>query len=1156
MHFKRLRLSGFKSFVDPTELHIEDGLTGVVGPNGCGKSNLLEALRWVMGENRSKSMRGNSMDDVIFSGTQSRPARNLADVTLTLDNSDRMAPAHLNDSDDLEVSRRIERESGSAYRLNGADVRAKDVQLLFADAATGAHSPALVSQGRIGNIINAKPIQRRIILEEAAGITGLHSRRKEAENRLRGAERNLLRLQDVMVQMEAQIGSLKRQARQATRYKNISGDIRQAEAIQLYLRWKATDEAVMVAEKAFHAAQADVAKLTEGVSALSRDEAKMAEALPQLRQSEAEAAAALHRLTVARENLEAEEERLKATRQEVLNRQTQIAQDKVREEENLGDSKSTLDRLKQEYEQLLEDKNGAAKKEKIAQEALQKASGEANKAETKFDELSSQFAAEQARRESLQNEMDNAGRRLLRLQEELERISNELTERTENNEGAIRIKEATKAVKTCEDAFEVARDSVRKIESERLMAIETRDAGRADLSTKRGVLSEVDAETSALERLLNSSRMEENASIVDGLTVTKGYEVALGAALGDDLEAPDFNEDDTNATMGWHTLPPLGETPALPQGATPLSDFVSGPASLSRRLSQVGVVDAGKGDALVGILSPGQRLVSKQGAFWRWDGFVRTAEAPTAAAIRLSQRNRLEELAGEQSIAQKLVAAEETKLSVLETQVNDLQAQEQQNRSTRGKAEEALNHARRSLQTLEREDSERLKRIAALLEAQTRVSDDLSEAKAQNLIVTEAFEGLSPTEDGEQALATARAGVENLRGQLSERRAEFDAEHRMQGECEQRLAQIGHDQTSWKARVARAQEQIKALETRATESVQQLKALSVKPDDMDNKRQRLLDEIQKADGARTKAANALKDEETKVGEKTTELKKAEATLVDARENRVRNEGTMENARERKRDITASIGEKFECPPSHLLEKVGVKNVDDLPDLESIERKLERIKMERERLGAVNLRADVELEEIDEQLQHLIKEKTDLEEAIGRLRQGINSLNREGRQRLAQAFDKVNLHFSELFVKMFGGGNAHLELVESDDPLEAGLEIMASPPGKKLQTLSLLSGGEQALTALSLIFAVFMTNPAPICVLDEVDAPLDDANVERFCDLLDDMTKNTKTRFLIVTHNAVTMSRMDRLFGVTMAERGVSQLVSVDLEAATELGAAA
>ncbi len=1148
MQFTRLRLSGFKSFIDPTELLIEPGLTGVVGPNGCGKSNLLEGMRWAMGENSAKSLRGSGMDDIIFSGTDSRPARNLADVTLFLDNSKRTAPAAFNDTDELEVSRRIERESGSAYRINGLEVRAKDVQLLFADAATGAHSPALVSQGRVGELISAKPQNRRAILEEAAGISGLHSRRKEAESRLRSADNNLLRLDDVLLQMEDQRTSLKRQARQATRYKNISGDIRRAEALLLYLKWLAVSKQVLEAENRLTEAHKATAKLTESVASLTTREAELAADLPEMRQAEAEAGAGLHRLNVARENLRQEEERVERRKEELQTLLAQILEDKTRERGNIADARLALKRIESERS-ALEGKADKATEEQAANE-LQEAHRKASKAESAHDELSAKLAREQVRRENLEQDSASLSRRLKSLDEELERITNELLAADKDDGAAATIRAAGEAVKAAENKRTESEGVVETSEAERLRAIEVRDSARQQHSEARSQISGMEAETRGLNDLLQRAAAGDGVAISEALSVKKGFETALGAALGDDLEAPEAED----RPLGWRLLPPLEPTQPLPDGVAPLSDFVSGSKALERRLSQTGLVSAEQGQMLADKLRPGQRLVSKEGALWRWDGFQRQAEVPTPAAIRLAQRNRLQDLEAEKAKAEAGVAKLAAAMQNAEDSFDEACEAERQARKDRAAAEETLETVRRGLSEAERQTSDRTRKLAAMEEAQNRITSDRIDIRARLKRMAKEQKGLPEPGEGQTELENARTIMEGLRSNLAAARAKYDGLRQMKTERGERLGALNRDHEAWQSRLDGSGQQEKELDGREQEARRMIDAMNESPEEAEKKRQALMDQIEKAERQRKTQADRLAARENAVGEIGRELKTGQNLLSEAREARARVEAAFEADEARQFELGQAIEEKFQCPPGELRQETGLKPEAEPPELEGVDRRLQRLRAERERLGAVNLRADIELQELSEQVEHLTSERQDLEAAIARLRQGINSLNREGRERMLAAFEEVNRHFGELFGKLFAGGEAHLALIDSDDPLDAGLEIMASPPGKKLQTLSLLSGGEQALTAISLIFAVFMTNPAPICVLDEVDAPLDDANVERFCNLLDDIVARTDTRFMIVTHNAVTMARMDRLFGVTMSERGVSQLVSVDLEKAEEIRA--
>ena len=1149
MRFSRLRLSGFKSFVDPTELHIEPGLTGVVGPNGCGKSNLLEAIRWVMGENRAKSLRGSGMDDVIFAGTDKRAPRNMAEVTLVIDNHDRTAPPEYNEEDTIEVTRRIERESGSAYRINGKDVRQKDVQLLFADAATGAHSPALVSQGRIGALINAKPQDRRAILEEAAGISGLHTRRKEAESRLRGAEGNLTRLQDVVQAMESQVQNLKRQAKQAVRYRSISGDIRQAEASLLYIKWKIASEDVINLERTLREAERAAGEVTEIVARLSKEQAEVAAALPPLREADAQAAAKLQRLTIERENLEKEAERRKEAASNLRASLEQIAADRAREQDISGDATAAVERLRAERERLEKARDSEKANEVKARETLDSAAKAANAGESEFDTLSEQAAQARARRSSLESDKLAIARRTDQLIAEQERLKGEMAAITAEDEVLSALKSAEEAVAKGEERLTHATDALASAEAATQQARASRSDADAVKSEHEGRVKTLTGEVSSLRRMFETDGEGDESPVSMDVRAEPGFEIAVGAALGDDAEAGMA----AGASRYWTARSPLN-TPTWPEGVAPLASHVQeAPDVLARRIAYTGLLhDGADGDRAAASLNPGQTLVSKDGALWRWDGFCQRAGAPSEAAIRLERRNRLTALEAQLADAEKkaeTAAAAAVAASDAHQKARDAEAAQRQVRSD---AEKALGDARRAHVAAEQEASRRASKVSMLKDTLARLAEEEKESLARQTAIDAKVAELPQNAKLEEELQAMRARVEALRADLSHARAAYDSLRREADVRNDRLSAIRTESGAWELRVKSAAKQVAALDERQADTEKQLAAVEASPEDIENRRQALLSALEVADNERKDTSDKLRAAEAALAERDRALKETSEGQASARERQIRAEAAVENAVNRRKDIASQIGERFECAPTHLLEKVGLEASDSLPDASVLEHNLEKLKRERDRLGAVNLRADEELTEIDEQLTHLTGERADLENAIARLRTAIGNLNREGRTRLLAAFDVVNNHFGELFKSLFGGGAAHLELTESDDPLEAGLEIFASPPGKRLQALSLLSGGEQALTALSLIFAVFITNPAPICVLDEVDAPLDDANVERFCNLLDEMTDRTATRFLIVTHNAVSMARMKRLFGVTMAERGISTLVSVDLERASEM----
>ncbi|MEQ8379330.1 chromosome segregation protein SMC [Parvibaculum sp.] len=1149
MKFNRLRLSGFKSFVDPTDLIIEPGLTGVVGPNGCGKSNLLEAMRWVMGENSFKNMRGSGMEDVIFAGTSGRPARNHAEVVLYIDNGDRSAPAAYNDCDVIEVSRKIEREQGSTYRINGREVRARDVQLLFADASTGAHSPALVRQGQIAQLISSKPINRRRILEEAAGITGLYTRRHEAELRLKAAETNLTRLDDVVAQVESQLASLKRQARQAVRYRNLSGQIRETEAILLHLRWSQAVTSLAQSEEKLAETDVRVAELTREAAAASTMEAEAADRLPPLREKEAEAAARLHRLTVERDNLDAEEARAKEQASRLTARLQQIGQDLGRERELIEDTQGAISRLETEAQELRAAEEGQGEAQAGAQARVAETQTALESTESELDAINQEIAALNAERTSLTRTIEAGRQRIEKLERQLGEIARERETLSDAEEKKAQI--ALQSVELEEAAGRVSEAERLALEAEeaRRRAQEAEKAAREPMQVAERAAGDLAAEAKTLADLLAVGESDLWPPVIDAVSVEHGYETALGAALGDDLAVPD----DAAAPIHWSALPPFDATPALPEGATPLSYFVKGPSALARRLSQIGiVVSVEEGQRLQPLLTPGQRLVTQEGSLWRWDGYTAAADAPTASARRLEQRNRLADLEKELADARATAAEARTTFDAAHVASEEATQQEQARRSALREAQGEHSRIRDALASAERAASAQLSRLDALAESDERLSGDKVEA-ARSLEEAEvALQNLKPDEEPRVKAGELRDRVAALRLELSEARAEHEGLRREADARARRLTAIGEESNAWQLRATNAERQIGTLEERKSEAEAELKTLEGVPAEIEEKRRALLTYISEAETGRSHAADELATAEKHLAEAVKHAKDVQHQLGETREERARIDGLVDGARERRTEAEERIREVLECEPADALAQANLEEGTELPDLEQIDAKLERLKRERESLGGVNLRAEEEARELTEQLETMTAEREDLVSAIAKLRQGIGNLNREGRERMLEAFEKVNANFSRLFTHLFGGGEAYLKLTESDDPLEAGLEIMARPPGKRLQVMSLLSGGEQALTAMSLIFAVFLTNPSPICVLDEVDAPLDDANVERFCDLMDEMTRTTDTRFLIITHHALTMARMNRLYGVTMQERGVSTLVSVDLDVAETL----
>jgi chromosome segregation protein len=1125
VQIKRLRLAGFKSFVEPADLLIRDGLTGVVGPNGCGKSNLLEALRWTMGEASARSMRGAGMDDVIFAGTATRPPRDFAEVSILAEIA----------GEEREITRRIERGAGSAYRIDGRDVRAKDVGLLFADAATGAHSPALVSQNRIGAVIAAKPADRRQMLEEAARIAGLHVRRRDAEGKLRATEANLARLAELIADSDARAASLRRQARAAERYRLLSDRIRLAEARMIFARWR--DAAAAADAAKAEAAEADArvnaASTAEREAAAAREtaEATLAVARTEALAARDAAGEAGHALAGLRGERAEVDRRLGALTAAVR----RLEEDRAREDALAIDAADALARLGEETRTLDAALQKAEERAPQLAAALTQAESCSRDAEVALARALAAQAGEVAEARvaaaalaAARTRLDRATRDAAEVAASGRSLPDAAPLAAERDAAASQRRDAGEAIAT-------ARAVIATAEAGEAQARAQRDAVEAARAARAAELALLDGEAAALERATRRSGAER---LIDRMVAAPGYERALAAALGDELESePD----------AWRGADPQPGDPPPPPGTTALSSHVAAPPALARRLAQVFVgTDTGQ------PLSAGQRLVTAEGALRRWDGYVAT-DTGAATAERLERLNRLATLRRERpDTAAALVTAEAAR-GEADRAIAAARAQVEAARRDQSRADASLRDA------AGREDAAatRLDRLAgqrADLDARAaRIAGERAEAEAEHARAAEAVAILPDGHAGAALVERLGREATAARTAVADARAAQAAADRTLHQQRERQAAAQAEMRGWRARAGEAARRIADMGARAAAIAADRDTLAVRPAALDA-------DIIRAEAAHT-AARAATDaaaDAERVADTTSRAtdvawRVAAEALSAARELRAGAAARVENQELRRVEMGRLSGERFACPAPALPERLAFLAASvSTPAEESAAH--ERLAAERERIGPVNLVAERELAELEANAGTIAGERDELTAAVAALRGSIGTLNREGRQRLRAAFEAVNGHFRRLFTTLFDGGAAHLELIDSDDPLEAGLEIMAQPPGKRLQSLTLLSGGEQALTAVALIFALFLTNPAPICVLDEVDAPLDDANIGRFCDLLDRMARETDTRYLIVTHNAVTMSRMHRLFGVTMIERGVSRLVSVDLQAAERLAA--
>jgi len=1056
-----------------------------------------------------------------------------------------VAPPPFHEQAELEIQRRIERGAGSNYRINGKEARARDVQTLFADLASGARASAMVSQGRVGALVSARPEERRAVLEEAAGITGLHARRHEAELKLRAAEANLSRAEDLRGQLETQLGSLKRQARQASRYRNISGAIRDAEGDLLSILRARADRDRTTAETLLRAAEAAVADAAELVAAARAVAAEAADALPALRETEATSRTTLERHRVAREHLAAEASRARTALDESRGRLVQSRTDLGHAEQIRADAVAAEVSLVAEDTPLAEADAVYPDQARVAEAGSIEAADLAHAAERDANRATEIAAEANAQAQSALQAMTQAEQRVRRLRDQLEQSRAERTRLASQQIDPATLERSAADHAEAQSASTAARAVVDTAERMRAGADAAVAAARDARSKADGARAKLAAEIQALAEVLAVRDGERWPPMIDSLTAPPGLETALGAALGEELTSAL----DPEADRHWRELPPLDSPPLFPAGATALIGMLRAPAALARSLSQIALVeDEQVARDRQADLAPGQILVSREGAIWRWDGYTVRAGTPTAAAVRLRQRNRLttlrEALARAEPEAERAIAAQDA----AEYRARAAAADEQAARVRRREAESRLEQAHAALMSSRSQAAAMTARLAAVDGQLDRLDQEHQEAAATHDSAMVAYEARPELDGLRAAVEQARAALTAARARESAALATRDSLTREHAIRADRRRAIASERTLWTERAREAETRVADLLHRLDLAQAEMTALEAAPADVAARQGEATAALHWAESVHACAAQALSEAMGAAAEVEAAARAAENVLAGRREAAVRAEGSAEQAA----IAWATLDER-------ILERLGPNPV--LPDppadftVETETRargRFDRLIKEREAIGPVNLRAEAEAEAIEQQLATIDADREELATAIARLRGSIGNLNREGRERLNQVFQAVDRHFQQLFARMFGGGRAHLALIGSDDPLQAGLEIYAQPPGKKLAALSLLSGGEQALTALSLIFAVFRCNPAPVCVLDEVDAPLDDANVERFCLLLEDIERETKTRFLVVTHHPMTMARMDRLYGVTMQERGVSRILSVDLARATAM----
>ena len=1139
MKFKSIRISGFKSFLESTEIPIDNGLTGIVGPNGCGKSNIVEAMKWVMGENSARQMRGDGMDDIIFSGTNERPARNFAEVSIKLDNAEKKAPSNFNHFDEIEISRKIEREKGSIYRVNGKQVRSRDIQLIFADNGTGARSSGIVSQGRISQIIDSSPENRRVILEEAANIKGLHSRRHEAELKLNGATDNLSRLLDIEQTYNEQLVELEKQARKASRYRSVGERLRKAEST-LFIKLLNSSETDLknfkneleIATDRVNQAQLDVSKNTKS-KLVAFDK------IPELKKNEAEKAAFLQSLNINKIRLEEEKSSANKTLDNIFNQISQIEIDIEREEEIKEDSKKSLLNLEDEEKKLKTES-------KAFEGKIDQAISLVKELKKKSDEADQDLSSINSKIYSINSNKENIEKRITDLKEKIKKSEfqipqfNILEEEKSFKENKAKIikgrkllEEKNKLLLTKKNEYEAIKKILNDLNKAKTEADYKVNITKAELNSLSSLLGH---DTSSKETLENS--IDSFASL----------EKSIGSILGETLLAPVLSNLDTpkNTPFWRKNLKGIIET-KLPDGVKPIIKNIKNNSILDLALLGVGIVDNEEiAFKLQDKLSFGQALTTVEGGLWRWDGFVQPPQVQNSYSERL------------QNIA---------KLRSLEKEFPNLENKQKSIQSNIDKNESYINVIEKNILELENEIYDLIEANNNLNLLNTKIESKIGSSKIlvkehQNIIDLSSKELNSLNKElinssNLPLLLTEELKIRNIadqcRNSLTDAMAAEQQVRNHESYQSRNLLQIKNQKNNWEKREDEAIARLLTLQNRQKSLSEEKQKLMNLPDNFKKREDELNLEINKALQLRNKAADNLVEAETNLNELEKLEKLSEQNMSSLREEMIKIEAKLNLSKSQVKNIEERVWEKLRINTDQLYEIANLDKNDEIDiSIDALEKTVHRLINERDSIGAVNLRAEEEMKEMRDKIKTMSDERIDLEQAIDKLKTGIFELNKEGRQRLKESFEEVNKNFKNLFQKLFGGGNAELKLIGNEDPLHAGLEVLASPPGKKMQLLSLLSGGEQALTAISLIFSVFLCNPAPICILDEVDAPLDDSNVGRFCNLLEKIVEETDTYFMVVTHHRLTMAKMDRLFGVTMEQKGISRLVAVNLEQANRI----
>ena len=1140
MNLKKIKIHGFKSFEKQTELEIKSGLTGIVGPNGCGKSNILDSLQWVMGETSYKNLRGSEMDDVIFSGTDTSPSRNFAEVSVIMSETASNSEKDQNDSNEYEIKRRIERNSGSKYYINSMEKRAKDVQLFFADNSLGPHSISIVKQGQINQIIEAKPNERRKVLEEAAGISGLHHRKHEAILKLNATRSNIERLGDIISVVGSEMSSLKRQANQAEKFRVIASQIRDYEQELLKIDWYSIETKEEELKENISITQEKVKNIKNQIDRIDSENSSLTGLIKPIKQ---EYEMLIEDLQSKRSNELNLKNELQYTTEKIVNVNKQIEQilnDKDREQINANDQATQLKGIE---DKLIEAQKTIDDIGKIESDIIDASSS----ATDNYKILEKEYNSCLSNVLTMETESSNVGDQIEECQENLEKLEIDL-------ENALKYKSHLKIDKSYEKDRELIVNEQKQIEKKLILALSDMDQCEKiklelsqDFEKNKELKLNLDLEIRQLEKSKKDldeflQRTENPEAVVNKIKIMNGFEKKVGRILKD-LEIATLREGEKfwiNANKKFNDK--------FSEGITPLSELISGPKEISLFLEYTGYTEINQTNRIIELLKPGQQVINANGEMIRWDGFIQKFDSDNET-INIPHARK--------------------KIGVIGKGINE----------NKIKLENLIKESKHIYENIEKNTAEAaMKKLdwKSLIEGQKLVSNKIKELDqkinteknssiSNQIKITSIEENIKINKRNIQSLNSrivnkseideAKVTLEKVKQDFYNAKTVADIKEantqnilKEKRDLEKSQKDLLENKNLWKVRSSQTEKHLIDLDERLNHSTELLKGLESQPEKIKEKQSEIQIELESANRTKQNLQNKLDNYEQEYQKNNEKIKLLESDLMKESEILIQSRAKMENIEDRKIELNDKIRINLGTDSQDLV----INSVPSSMDREKLIGLLSEAYSQREKIGAVNLTASEQFDEKKAQHEELRRENDDLVSATETLQKGIIEIDKEARERLLKSYEKVNMNFKLLFEKLFDGGKAELKLDDNDDILEAGLDIIAWPPGKKPQTISLLSGGEQALTVIALILAVFLENPSPICILDEVDAPLDDTNVKKFCDTLDDLSKSSNTKFLIVTHHPYTMSRMDRLFGITMARKGESVILSVDLNQAEKM----